>query len=333
MALRKSSLLRAALIGVAGAGVIALLVLHGPNWTQVGHDLAAMSWGWAGVAIALNFLSALARAMSWDNVIKEAVPPPHPRLIDVFSAFFVGIFANGVLPGRVGEVARIGVVMRRMPNRDRRGLWQALIGSVLAHRILEVFPSIGLITWVLVSAKIPVAARTGLWIVLAAGIVFVVVGVALARRHEQGGVEEKGRFGALLARAREGLGILRRPVPSLISASWQTIAWGLQLAAVWSALIAFNIHLPVIAAAAVLAVMNVALILPLWPGNLGVLQTAILIPLTAYGVAHSRGIAYGIALQAIESSVGYVFGIACLFREGLSLGRLRAMSASDAASI
>jgi uncharacterized membrane protein YbhN (UPF0104 family) len=333
VALRRSGLLRAGLIAVAAAGVIALLVFHGPNWSKVGHDLAEMSWGWASVAVALNLVSALARAMSWDNVIKEAVPPPHPRLSDVFSAFFVGIFANGILPGRVGEVARIGVLMRRMPKRERPGLWQAFIGSVLAHRILEVFPSIALFGWVLVAAKIRPAARAGLWAVVVAGIAFVVVGVALARRHEQGGVEDKGRFGALLARAREGLGILRRPVPSLISAGWQTVGWGLQLAAVWSALRAFDIHLPVIAAAAVLAAMNVALILPLWPGNVGLQQAAIVIPLAAYGVGHSKGIAYGIALQAIESSVGYTFGVACALREGLSFKRLRAMSASEGASI
>ena len=189
------------------------------------------------------------------------------------------------------------------------------------------------VTWVLVSAKIHTAARTALWGVLAAGIAFVVVGVALARRHEQGGAEEKGRFGGLLARAREGLGILRRPVPSLISSGWQTLAWVLQLGAVWAALVAFGIHLPVIAAAAVLAVMNVALILPLWPGNIGLQQAAIVVPLAAYGVAHSRGVAYGIALQVIESSVGYVFGIACLFREGLSFQRLRAMSARGPSTI
>jgi hypothetical protein len=146
-------------------------------------------------------------------------------------------------------------------------------------------------------------------------------------------VEDKGRFGAFVARIREGLGILRRPVPSLISAGWQTLGWGLQLGAVWSALVAFNIHRPVVAAAAVLAMMNVALILPLWPGNVGLQQLAIVVPLAAYGVAHSRAIAYGIALQVIESSVGYTFGIACLLREGLSLQRLRAMRADDAASI
>ena len=333
MKLRKSSLLRAGLIVVAGAGIIALLVFHGPDWGTVAHDLGQMSWGWAAVAVALNLISALARAMSWDNVIKEAVPPPHPRLIDVFSAFFVGIFANGVLPGRVGEVARIGVLMRRMPRRERTGLWQAFIGSVLAHRILEVFPSIALFGWVLVAAKIPTAARTACWAVVAAGIAFVVIGVASARRHEEGGLEEKGRFGALLGRAREGLGILRRPIPSLISAGWQTVGWALQLGAVWAALIAFNIHRPLIAAAAVLAAMNVALILPLWPGNVGLQQTAILIPLAAYGVSHSKGIAYGIALQVIESSVGYTFGVACLFREGLSFQRLRAMGASDPGTI
>src|SRR5262249_40939879 len=87
LVLRRSSLLHAGLIAVAAAGVIALLVFHGPNWSKVGHALAGMSWGWAAAAVFLNFVSALARAMSWNNVIKEAVPEPHPRLMDVFSAF------------------------------------------------------------------------------------------------------------------------------------------------------------------------------------------------------------------------------------------------------
>jgi uncharacterized membrane protein YbhN (UPF0104 family) len=327
--LHGSRFLHFGLIAVAALGVVALLVFHGPNWGQVWHAFLQMSPWWALAAIFLNFVSCLARAMSWDNVINEAIAKPHPRLIDVISAFFVGIFANGVLPGRVGEVARVGVLIRRMPERERPGLWPALLGTVLAHRILEVFPSIALIIWVLTSADIPPAARTALWGVLAAGIAFVVVGVALARRHEQGGEEAKGRFGGMLARAREGLGILRRPVPSLISTGWQTLGWLLQLCAVYVTLLAFDIHLPLVAAAAVLAVMNVALVLPLWPGNLGVLQAAIAVPLTAYGVPLPQAVAYGLALQAIESSVGYTFGIAALFREGLSFGRLRAMGASD----
>lgn len=323
----RSRLLRAAVVAVAAAGVAALFVFHGPNWGQVGHALAGMSWWWAVAAIGLNVLSAIARGLSWRTVVAEAVPEPHPRLLDLFSAFFVGIFANGILPGRVGEVARVGVLIRRMPDRERPGLWPALLGSVLAHRILEVFPSIGLIVWVLVAAKIPSWARTSLWAVLGVACAFLAFGVAVATRHERSGATGRNRFRAMLERVREGLGILRRPGPALVSAGFQTLAWLLQLAAVWVALLAFHLHEPLIAAGAVLALMNVALILPLWPGNVGLQQAAIALPLTAYGVAYSRGFAYGIALQAIESSVGYVGGIAFLLREGLSLGGLRRLSA------
>lgn len=329
--MRRSRVVRVGLVAVAAAGVAALLVFRGPDWGSVGHALAQMRWSWALAAVGLNLVSALVRGLAWRTVLVQAVPPPHPRTFDVFSAFFVGIFANGLLPGRVGEVARVGVLVRRLPAR--RGLWPALLGSVLAHRLLEIFPSIGLILWVLAAAKIPGWGRTALWAVLAAGSLLFLAGLVLARRHEHGVAdEEQGRVRAAIRRARQGLGVLRRPLPALQAATLQTAAWGLQLGAVWVAMRAFGIVEPVTAAAAVLALMNVALILPLWPGNVGLQQAAIALPLTAYGVAYSRGFAYGIALQAIESSVGYVLGVVFLLREGLSLGRLRALGQSaDAA--
>lgn len=327
----RSRLLRASLVVAAAVGVAALLVFHGPNWGKVGHALAAMSWQWALVAIGINLLSALVRALAWRTVLAQAVPEPHPRLIDVFSAFFVGIFANGILPGRVGEVARVGVLIRHMERR--RGLWPALLGSVFAHRLLEVFPSIGLIVWVLAAAKIPLWARTSLWVVLGLGSALFLFGIAVATRYESGRAEGRSRLRATVERAREGLGVLRRPGPAVLAAGFQTAAWALQLAAVWVALLAFHLHEPLAAAGAVLALMNVALILPLWPGNVGLQQAAIAFPLTLYGVAYARGFAYGIALQAIESSVGYIGGVAFLLREGISLGGLRRLGSGAADSI
>lgn len=79
----------------------------------------------------------------------------------------------------------------------------------------------------------------------------------------------------------------------------------------------------------VLALMNVALIVPLWPGNVGLQQAAVALPLVGYGVAYARGFAYGIGLQAIESSVGYVLGVLFLLREGLTIGALKAVAAQS----
>jgi len=313
--------LRLLLVALAAAGVGALFWFRGPDWGTVGRSLAGMSWAWALAAVGFNLLSAIARGLAWRAVIVQAVPPPHPRLFDVFSAFFVGIFANGVLPGRVGEVARVGVLVRRLPPRP--GLWPALIGSVVAHRLLEIVPSVGLIVWVLVAAKVPHWGHVALLAVLGAAIAVLAIGLLVARRHEHDRPLEAGRIRVALARVRQGLGVLRTPRAAATAIALQTLAWVLQLLAVWVAMRAFHFSLPIIAAGAVLALMNVALILPLWPGNVGLQQAAIALPLLSYGVAYSHGFAYGIGLQAIESSVGYVFGVVFLVREGLTLGRLR----------
>jgi hypothetical protein len=71
--------------------------------------------------------------------------------------------------------------------------------------------------------------------------------------------------------------------------------------------------------------MNVVTIIPLWPGNVGLVQVAIASALVGYGVPYSTGVAFGFGLQAIEASVGIGVGILFLAREGLSLAMLRVM--------
>jgi hypothetical protein len=88
---------------------------------------------------------------------------------------------------------------------------------------------------------------------------------------------------------------------------------------------AFDIHASLAAAGLVLLLMNVATIFPLWPGNIGLLQAAVALPLVQYGVAYSIGFAYGLVLQVIEMSVGVGVGLIFLAREGLSFATLRQM--------
>jgi glycosyltransferase 2 family protein len=88
---------------------------------------------------------------------------------------------------------------------------------------------------------------------------------------------------------------------------------------------AFDIHVPMPAAALVLLLVTVATIFPLWPGNVGLVQAAVALPLLQYGVASAHGIAYGFGLQAIEAAVGVGVGLVFLAREGLSYAMLRVM--------
>jgi uncharacterized membrane protein YbhN (UPF0104 family) len=196
--------------------------------------------------------------------------------------------------------------------------------------MFDLFPSLALVIWVLFAAKLPNWAITSLEAVLSASIVLLVVVWVLARRRSQTAIDELGRVRRLITRARQGLAIMRRPVPALIAGSFQFAGWICQLLAVWTAMHAFNIDLPIAAAGLVLVLINIATIFPLWPGNVGLVQAAIALPLVQYGVSYSRGIAFGLGLQAIEASVGVGIGTIFLAREGLSYASLKAMPREEA---
>jgi uncharacterized protein (TIRG00374 family) len=278
------------------------------------------------VAVAINFASIISRAIAWDLVIGQAMAKP-PGLRHVFSAFSVGMLANAALPGRIGELARVGVLTRHTSRR--RGVWATLAGTVVAHRIFDLFPIVLLVLYVLVTAKIPAWAYSIIVAVVCVGATLFVLAVLSAR--SSGGHARLDGVGAVrraMHMAREGLAVMHRPLAAVGAICFQTLGWVCQLFAVFTAMRAFDIHEGVPAAALVLLVMNVATVIPLWPGNVGAVQVAIAVPLVSYGVAYADGIAFGFGLQAIEASVGIGLGLIFLAHEGLSFATLRRMPAA-----
>jgi uncharacterized protein (TIRG00374 family) len=311
------------------AGAIALIIWHGPNWGSVRDAFTLVRWEWVFAAIGLNLLSVLSRAYAWETVIKQSIEPPRPGFRLVFSAFSVGLFANAVLPGRVGELARVAVLRRRIPGR--RGATATLVGSVFAHRMFDLFPAVTLVIWVLLTAKIPGWALTSIAIVLAGGITLFITALLLARRANRDALEGLGPLRTLLVRARLGLAVMRSPTAAATAAAFQFGGWVCQLFAVWAAMRAFHIYESIQAAGLVLVLINVATIITLWPGNFGFVQIAIALPLVNYGVQYAKGVAFGVGLQAIEASVGVGVGLVFLAREGLSYAVLKQMDDQERA--
>jgi hypothetical protein len=118
---------------------------------------------------------------------------------------------------------------------------------------------------------------------------------------------------------------MKSPLAAVVAVLFQSLGWFFQLIAVWATMRAFEIDAPLDAAALVLLLMNVATVFPLWPGNIGLLQAAVALPLVSYGVAYARGFAYGLGLQMVEAGVGVGLGAIFLAREGLSFATLKEM--------
>jgi glycosyltransferase 2 family protein len=320
------------LAGLVVLGALAALVWwrHG-SIAAIGDAFSAVRWEWVVVAIALNLLSVVARALAWTTVIHSAMEPPQPSVPLVFSAFSVGLFANAVLPGRIGELARVAVLTRKLPRRE--GAWATLVGTVFAHRVFDIVPVLLLILYVVLTASIPTSARASLLAVIALGVGLFAFAFVTARRHTRISLEGLGTLRRLLAMGRSGLGVMRAPAGAAGAIFFQICGWTCQIFAVYTAMRAFDIHSPLPAAGVVLLLMNVVTIFPFWPGNIGIVQVAIASALVGYGVSYSVGVAYGFGLQAIEASVGIGVGLLFLAREGLSFAMLRVMPSANQAEL
>ena len=161
-------------------GVLVLLLLaaallavwwRGPDWNTVYHAFDFVAWRWVVVAVLLNLLSVLSRAISWRLTISQALPNPQPSFGQVFSSFGIGLLGNAVLPARAGELARMAVLRRHLP-RHGRGTTATLLGTVFAHRLFDLFPVSLLVVYVILTAKIPHWAVTSLAVFFLVGVVW-----------------------------------------------------------------------------------------------------------------------------------------------------------------
>ena len=313
---------RIVLVLLAAAGVGLLLWFRGPSWSEVGQAFTDVLWQWVALALLLNMVSVLIRALSWWTICRKALGEPRLRYLTALSAFAVGLMANALLPGWIGEFARVVVLHRKL--EDRRGLWPMLFGTVIAHRLLDLVPALSIAVWVLATVPLPTWAYSSIITAIAAGALVFSTGITIAlmdsRRHR---AESLGPFRRAIAYIREGLSALRSIRTSALASTFQILGWLCQLLAVWSVMFAFRIDLPVSAAALVLILVNIALILPLWTGNVGLVQVAIGLTLVNYGIDYSLGFAYAIVLDVVETSVGIAYGLGFFAEEGISFAALR----------
>ena len=165
--------------------------------------------------------------------------------------------------------------------------------------------------------------------VLLAGLAGVVLALVLAAGAPAVRAARDGRrveqLKGLADQLRMGLAVFRRPRLAAIASAGQFGAWALQIAAVYLLLAALHLseQTGFMGAVAVLFAVNVTLLLPVTPGDVGVYQAVAAAVLhTGWQVPFSTGVAFGVVLQAVELVAALVMGVAALLLEGLSWRQL-----------
>jgi uncharacterized protein (TIRG00374 family) len=322
---------------VALAGMV-LLAATKINISEASTALSHASIFWVVVSALSVAAAFFARSESWFSALRAALPECTIERGPVARSLMIGVAASTVAPARAGEAVRTVLMSRRVGGNR----CTTVIGTVVAQTILNVV-ALALLAVVVVTssstrglhlATVGMAVGAPILIVLALVVVSKLVRMvwpASAQHHPL------GRIGCWVGRQMSGAGrgmrLFSRPETIAHAGGFQLAAWALQWFACYAAMRALGLHTSPAAAAAILLAINLAAVVPVTPGNVGLFQAACIAVLTPLGVGAGDALAYGLLLQGIEIVVALGLAIPAALSEGLSLRDLGRAASSNGASV
>jgi putative heme transporter len=262
-------------------------------WRQTADALSDADWVLLAGAGLINILSLMAKGGAWHLILRRLTPI---RAFTAQVATLIGAAVNSISISVSGEAARA----QAAGSRDGVPLRLAA-ASLVASRVVEALGLVVFLAVVLIVLPMWPGAR-------ASGLILAGVAVAVTLAYH---LLPRRRWHPALARmAATGPAGLAAPV-ALATLSW-VVQW---LTYHWSFVATGAAVTPAVSLAA-LVMANIAGILRLTPGNIGVLQGSLVLGMRAFEMPAANALAAGLALQAVQVIPVLLIGIGILGTQG-----------------
>jgi uncharacterized membrane protein YbhN (UPF0104 family) len=300
-------------------------------------------------AILVYFLGILVRTLRWRALLGRYSVP----VGGLFRTLVIGLMVNDVLPGRLGEVARMFLLARNASVPVGASLASIVVERVLDGLALTALLAVGLV-WslqprlsspefaeltALQAAAILWAGSDGWLLKIAAGsaalfgvatacLVWAAVFPGPARwlGYRLTGLGPQGlreRLQRLVDTALSGVGLVARPGTASRVVALSLLAWILEAGMYQVIMVGFQVPGGAPAAFVGMGVANLATLVPSSPGYLGTFDLALQAVLVGGFAAHPGDAAsYTLGVHFILIAPVVAAGLVFLWRENLSLPEL-----------
>ncbi len=279
--------LRIAAIAVIGACL--WWFIRKLDWHKLGKDLGhAKVWPLV-IAVGLNFVCLWGKAACWHIMLAPKHVVKTMRLFRITVAAFA---ASAITPARAGEVLRVWSLKRRdgVPAADTAAV-------AVAEKLLDGMTMLILVApvpWLL--PGIPSWVEIGMLICAAIAVVlFIALYVAVGRVSAQA-----AGTGSFFTRFIGGMHVLRDPKRLLWSLVPLFMVWFADLGAVMLVMYAVGIDVPIAAGLLVLFTLNVTIMVPSTPAQVGAFEVGALAGCKVIGIAEEPALAFALLYHVMQ---------------------------------
>jgi uncharacterized protein (TIRG00374 family) len=283
--------------------VFAVIAARGVHPAEVMHAVGRGHSVWLLPAVATLAVALVMRSERWRSLFAAETRPPAWAALD---ALLIGYLFNSILPGRVGEVARIVSLNRRTGTSKAEAASTVVLERVFDVMALLVLLVVGL-PWLPHPRSIEIAAVAAA--VLAVGLGGMLAAIALwGERPLRWVLRPAGRLphvsedvlDTVADRLLRGLAALRDRRLATVAMSWTVISWLVLAVSAWCVTSEFGLHVPVGTGLLLVVATGLSAVIPAGPAGLGVFEAAAVIPLRAQGVGAPEALSCALVLHAVN---------------------------------
>lgn len=318
---------RIGLLGVLISVLAIYFIVSQVNLTQLTEALQQARYSYVVPVFILLALGLYTRALRWRSLLNGGLATGQ-----AFHILNVSYFVNGVLPLRLGEVARAYLASRALPPVP---LLRSA-STIIVERLLDLLAVLVLLGLALAAAPLPDEYRLTALVGLGTVLVGFVVLIFLANQRDfarrtiakiAGWLPFLARFNleSWLEHFLDGLLLLTDLRLLGKAIGWTGISWGLSVVAGYILMFAFFDSASWVSTCLYIAAASFVIAIPAVPGNIGTYEWAVMLALAATGygsVTDPVVISFAVVLHAVNLGVYTLLGGVGLVYEGITLGQL-----------
>jgi uncharacterized protein (TIRG00374 family) len=292
-------------------------VLHDYPLSELKETIRDLDWKWIAVAVVSDLVVYMVHGWRWQTLLSPVARLGFWRTVQ---AIYIGLFANEVLPLRVGELIRCYLLTHWNDLRLSLGF-----ASAAVERVIDGF-------WMLVAFVITASLVKGMpedLVLLVRLIGLLLIGGTAAaiwvvyRKRDTNLDETESRSHATFRHVVEGLHLMGHRPTLILTVFISALYLGIQMFSVFALMKAFKTDFSFWVAAGVLTIIRFATVVPNAPGNLGVINIATVMALRLFDVRATDAKSFSIILFASLTLPLLIGGALATALTGVNIGELR----------